>query len=137
MRHRNPFTLIKRGDVGYYRTYDEYGRRTTKRSTGQTNKTLAERYCFKLGQGSELVPVKDTLFSAYAADWWLWDRCEYIKGKLARSEPTKPAISQQHAFDMRKTLVNHLLPAFKDRKLSEIHWHATGRDPGGQGRGGP
>ena len=70
MRHRNPFTLIKRGDVWYYRTYDEYGRRTTKRSTGQTNKTLAERYCFKLGQGGERVPSRKRC-SAYrhAAEW--------------------------------------------------------------------
>ena len=45
MRYRKPFTLIKRGEVWFYRSYGEYGRRTTKRSTGQTNKTVAERYC--------------------------------------------------------------------------------------------
>jgi hypothetical protein len=50
LNHRKDFVLFKRGvtrggSVWYYSTYDSYGRRTAARSTGQTNKTLAERYC--------------------------------------------------------------------------------------------
>jgi integrase len=50
LNHRKDFVLFMRGvtrggSVWYYSTYDSYGRRTAARSTGQTNKTLAERYC--------------------------------------------------------------------------------------------
>ena len=57
-RYRKDYILYPRPTkdgttVWYYRTYDEYGQRTTGRSNGQTNKTLAERYCNELMRKGE------------------------------------------------------------------------------------
>ena len=106
--------------VWYYRTYDEYGRRTSGRSTGETNKTRAERFCNSLIRTGQLIPTKKTRFEDYAKDWWVWERCSYIKGKLARSSTDKPAISKRHADDMRRVLIDHILPIFQGYQLEEI-----------------
>jgi integrase len=125
MRYKKPFSLFSRKTqsrevVWYYRSYDEYGRRTTARSTGQTNRTLAERYCAGLIRTDSLVPIRQIVFSEYAKDWWVWDRCAYIKGKLARSSKAKPTISKRYADDMRSSLERFILPKFAKRKLSEL-----------------
>ncbi|MBN2323145.1 MAG: tyrosine-type recombinase/integrase [Spirochaetes bacterium] len=127
-RYRKDYVLyprrMKNGtSVWYYRTYDEYGQRTTGRSTGQINKTLAERYCNDLLKRGELIPVKETLFRNYAADWWLWDRCLYIRGRLARSKAGKPAISKNYAKEMRSVLQQYILPYFENHKLANISPH--------------
>jgi integrase len=106
--------------VYYYRCYDQYGERTVARSTGKTNKTLAERYCNELIRRGELVPVKETLFKNYAVDWWIWERCPYIRGRLARSTAKRPAISQRYAKEMRSILQQYLLPTFGRHRLASI-----------------
>jgi integrase len=130
MNERKDYSLYKRSIKGqqikgarwiwYYRTYDEYGRRTSGRSTGETNKTRAERYCNGLIRVGKLIPTKKTLFRDYSVDWWIWDRCSYIKGKLARSSPTKPSISRRHADDMRRILEDHILPTFREYQIDSI-----------------
>lgn len=125
MKYRKDYSLYRRKKknkefVWYYRTYDEYGQRTVARSTGCTNRTLAERYCNNLLKSGELVPTKETRFAEYAAPWWIWGRCPYIKGRLARSPTAKPAISQRHARDMRSALEGHILPEFKNYRLAAI-----------------
>jgi hypothetical protein len=124
-RHRKSYTLIPRKiksgkHVWYYRTYDEYGQRTVARSTGQTNKTLAENYCDELLRRGELVPVKDVSFNDFASIWWVWDKCEYIRGRLARSKSGKPRISQSYAKEMRSVLEQYILPPFGNYELERI-----------------
>ena len=125
MRYREPYSLyprkIKNGKkVWYYRTHDEYGSRTTGRSTGETSKTRARQYCSRLLAEGQLVPAKELSFSAYSEHWWVWDSCAYIKGKLARSTSERPSISHRHADDCRAILLNHLLPYFGRYWLSSI-----------------
>jgi hypothetical protein len=86
MRYREPFTLYPRKMksglvVWYYQTYDENGRRTTARSTGQITKMAAKAYCLKLYKEDRLIPAKCNLefFRDYAKDWWVWGKCEYLK----------------------------------------------------------
>jgi hypothetical protein len=124
MNHRKDYSLYKRrtgdGLIWYYRTDDPYSRRTVARSTGETNKTLVERFCNRLLRDGTLIPAKVQFFSEFAKGWWVWDRCPYIRGKLKRSRTGKPTISRSHADDMHSALVNHVLPTFKDLKLDDI-----------------
>jgi hypothetical protein len=83
-------------------------------------KTLAERFCNGLLKDGTLVPVHVQLFSDFARDWWEWDRCSYIQGKLKRSRAGKPTISRAHADDMHAALERHVLPSFKYEKLEDI-----------------
>ena len=124
-RLRKDYSLYRRrckdgAKIWYYRTYDQYGERTAGRSTGQTNKTKAERYCNSLLRTGELVPIKETVFETYAQDWWIWGKCNYCRGRLARSPVGRPTISQRHAADMRAVLELHILPRFRTSRLSSI-----------------
>jgi integrase len=125
MKYRQDYCLYRRKmknsvAVWYYRTYDEYGQRTTGRSTGQTNKTLARRYCNQLMRRGKLVPIRDVSFNNYSTDWWLWERCSYIRSRLARSPSNKPAISRNYAREMHSILEQYLIPTFGRLRLSSI-----------------
>ena len=126
MRYRKDYSLYKRKttkgiSVFYYRTYDEFGNRTNGRSTGKTSKTLAERYCNELLRKGELIPVKDIFFKDYAVNWWTWDKCNYIRNRLARSSANRPTISKNHSREMRSVLELYVLPSFGRMKLSTIN----------------
>ena len=126
MRYKKDYSLYKRPtkkgiNVYYYRTYDEFGNRTIGRSTGKTSKTLAERYCNDLLRRGELIPVKDVYFNDYAVNWWVWEKCSYIRNKLARSPSNRPTISKKHAREMRSVLELYVLPTFGRLRLSTIN----------------
>lgn len=147
MRYREPWSLYPRKanpdgpTVWYYRTYDESGHRTMGRSTGTSSKTLAREYCARLYREGRLIPSADLVFEEYARPWWIWGRCEYIRGRLERSAAGKPAISKRYASDMRKALENRLLPRFGKLRLSAIspeiieRWALQLRDEGLSGKG--
>ena len=121
MRYREPFTLYKRKighgkAVFYYRFYDSEGLRTGGRSTGQINKALARRYVVGLIKEGRLDPAKEVLFDDYAKDWWLWDRCSYLKSQRMRGKD----LSRRYADIQRSYLALHILPAFKEMKLASI-----------------
>ncbi len=118
-RYRQPFSLysrkIKSGKkIWYYRTYDEYGRRTNGISTGCESKTRAHQYCMKLYRDDLLVPSGDP-FHVFAENWWIWDVCPYVKKKAYNER-----ISQRYVHDHRQILENHLLPYFGKYHLSSI-----------------
>ena len=124
-RLRKDYSLYRRRckdgtRIWYYRTYDQYGERTAGRSTGETNKTKAERHCNRLLRTGELVPIKETVFETYAEDWWIWGKCTYCRGRLARSPVSRPSISQRHAAEMRSALERRILPRFRTSRLSSI-----------------
>jgi site-specific recombinase XerD len=124
-RLRKDYSLYRRRckdgkRIWYYRTYDQYGERTAGCTTGETNRTRAERYCNRLLRTGELVPIKETGFEAYAKDWWVWGKCNYCRGRLARSPAGQPTISERHAAEMRSVLENHILPRFRASRLSSI-----------------
>ena len=117
---KRPFTMFRRArksgrPVWYFQTYDEYGRRTTARSTGHTNRAAAEHYVAEvLNAGIHTRP--EIRFAAYAESWWDWDRCDYVGAKLARGS----RISRTHAHNQRHLLVHQLVPYFGGHLLHAI-----------------
>ena len=97
MNEQKDYSLYKRPIKGsrikgarwiwYYRTYDEYGRRTSGRSTGETNKTRAERFCNNLIRKGQLIPTKKTRFGDYATDWWLEPNETARRPRSYRTDP--------------------------------------------------
>ena len=122
MRYREPFTVFPRKMksglvVWYYQTYDNNNRRTTARSTGQTSKGAARTYCNKLYKEDALVPNRGSnlVFAKYAENWWIWDKCEYVKFRLSRRE-----LSRKYIDTGRSNLKLNILPYFKNMKLKNI-----------------
>jgi integrase len=118
-----PFHLYKRpttkkGKYVYYvRFYDETGNRLPGRSTGLSYKSAAESWAYEQLKSGAVIVQKNITFGKYAQNWWLWDKCDYIKGKLARGS----SLSRTYADSMRSYLENHILPTFKDIKLQKIN----------------
>jgi len=122
MRYREPFTVFPRKMksglvVWYYQTYDKNNRRTTARSTGQNSKGAARVYCNKLYKQDALVPNRggNLIFAKYAENWWIWDKCEYVKFRLSRRELTRNYINSG-----RVNLKKHILPYFGKMRLDTI-----------------
>jgi len=122
MGYHESFTLYprktKKGKiVYYYRLYGEDGKRASGKSTGQTTKTAARAYVTELIKNGQLnLTKKDITFEKFAENWWLWDKCEYLKRQKAKGKQ----ISQSYASICRGYLKNHILPYFKDYRLSKI-----------------
>lgn len=128
MKYRRDFTLFPRrlrgAVVWYYRTYDADGRRQAARSTGQTSKTLAEKYCNKLlKEGRLAAPIrKELTLSEWAAarNWWRWGECAYLQAQLARSQADRPKVSEHYADESLRALERYILPAHGRLRLSQI-----------------
>ncbi len=121
MAHRS-FHLHKRPSrkqgkyIYYVQFYDDDGNRLNAKSTGQSSKTAAENWAYEqIKKG--LVFIKGSIsFGDYAQGWWVWDKCEYIKRRLARGRN----ISPDYTDTMRRYLVLHVLPFFGNTKLHKI-----------------
>ena len=90
-RHKQPWTIFRRkgSRYYYYQTYDENGRRTAERSTGETSRARAEEYLRKLDREGRIVPKPRTTFREFARDWWVWPEgedpvCPYVASLLAQ-----------------------------------------------------
>jgi integrase len=118
----NDFTLFYRvvpsgQKVVYYYAYDDDGVRIGPWSTGLANKTMARNYCNDLIRKNLLVPgIKGmTVFSVYAADFWDWEKSEYLKDRRKRRKLT------QCYTDKCKKVVDHtLIPYFGNIRLDKI-----------------
>ncbi len=117
-----PYTLFKRKTkkknhyVYYAQFRDEHGRRLTAISTGQSSRGAAENWCIsRLRKG--IVPSKTYMtFEQYARDWYVWGKCTYSQRKLDRGI----RISKTYLYNRRVSLDKHILPYFKDSKLTSI-----------------
>lgn len=121
MNYRREYTLyprktVKGKKVYYYRTYDEDGRRTSGRSTGQTSKTAAERWVREQIKKGSIAPGKDITFGKYAENWWIWGKCSYIRKELSKGR----RLSHDYADTNRSYLRNNILPYFCDMRLTSI-----------------
>ena len=121
MGYKEPFTLYPRKAnkgkiIWYYRTYDEFGNRTFGKSTGQTSKAAAKQYVVELIKKGALVTKGNPTFSKYAENWWIWDKCSYVKSRIQRGK----SVSRDYVDIMRGYLVKHIIPYFKDIKLQNI-----------------
>lgn len=110
-RYRKPFTLYKRGNYWYYKTYDSEGYRTSGKTTGQTRKKLAEEYCLELLKINQLGFARLTL--ADYSEHFFDDDSPFVTDRV---HPLAHSSLRQH----RQYLRLHILPAFGLRKLQEI-----------------
>jgi len=117
------FYLIKRADrltngkaTYYARFRNEAGELLPWRSTGETAKTRAELWALDQIKLGFKMTDKRMRFSEYAENWWKWDKCSYVRRKLARGK----SLSKGYADARRTYLERHILPAFKDMFLQEI-----------------
>lgn len=115
-RYREDYSLTQRTlpsgkKVWYYQTYDENGRRTTMRSTGEVKKKEARKYCNRLLREDRLVPKAPYRFKDFAADFWDWEKCSYVA-------LTKP--SEEHAKNQRYILLRDVMPYFGEKPIDEI-----------------
>ena len=122
MKIHNDFTLYFRvvpsgKRVVYYYAYDEDGNRLHGRSTGETSLTAARLACNRLLKAGALVPKRGYIptFAEYAADWWDWEKCEYLKKRRKRSNLTK-----KYADNSKWIMNKVLLPYFGHMRMDRI-----------------
>jgi integrase len=126
MRLKESFTLYRRKlssgkNVFYYQMYDEGGKRICGHSTGKTSKIAAREYCMQLMREGKLLPVKQergSSFAEYAAGWWDFDTCKYVKYRMGRRE-----ITRSYVTGCKYILDKHLLPHFGPMQLNKINDH--------------
>jgi integrase len=122
MPHK-PFSIYKRPTtkktkhIFYVQFYDDDGNRLPGRSSGQTSRAAAETWAHEQLKKGLISPQKDITFGKYAEQWWIYNKCPYIQGKLARGFE----LSRVHANDMRSVLTRHILPYFANKKLQKIN----------------
>ncbi len=116
-----PYNLYKRPSkkrkyIYYVQFYDEAGNRMIARSTGQTSKSAAEAWAIEKIRRGVIISDKNITFEKYAENWWIWDKCTYVKHRLARGAN----ISRGYVDSMRGYLDRHILPCFGSKKLQRI-----------------
>jgi integrase len=113
MKAQKPYTLLKRPPQGvwYYKLAGE----KTRHSTGQTAKTLAERFVVSILKG-ETQQERSHRFGEFTKHLFVRGECDWI----ARSEQKGWIITREMAQMRRGHLVNHILPEFKDREVNSI-----------------
>jgi integrase len=122
MKLHNDFTLYWRvvpsgKRVVYVYTYDEDGRRLHGKSTGETSLTAARLKCNRLLREGALVRKSGYVptFAEYAADWWDWEKCDYLKKRRKRSNLTK-----KYADNSKWIMDKVLLPYFGKMRMDKI-----------------
>jgi len=120
MAHK-PFNLYRRPtrngkSIYYVQFYTEGGNRLSAKSTGQTSKTAAEAWSYEQLKNGRVITKKNITFSPYARDWWVWDRCLYLKSRRVRGA----TVSRGYADSMRTYLDRHILPSFGMIRLQKI-----------------
>ena len=112
--HKRPASKKNRY-IYYVQFYDDDGKRMTARSTGQTSRAAAENWAYEQILQGLVTRKKDMKFSVFAENWFVWDQCAYLERKLNRGP-----YSRGYADKQRSYLLNHILPYFRDEKLSNI-----------------
>lgn len=120
MRFREPFKVfpkkLKSGfTVYYYTVYDEHNRRK-QYSTGCKTKRLAMKYCYSKFKEDNLVPVKSYIFKEYTKDWFIYDKCPYIRFKLSRGFSYSKSAADRNL----SILHNHICPYIGNYLMTKI-----------------
>lgn len=117
-RYKQPYSLHKRGKYWYYQTYIN-GLRTTARTTGQTNKTLAREFCEDLLKHNKLFTSHTTL-AEYADGFYDRDNGKFFQTRIApiTDATLKPWASKLQA---------RILPALGYLDLSEINFNVVSK----------
>ncbi len=107
---------LESGNVIYYYTaYDIFGKRH-QFSTGKSKKREAITFCLNKFKYDNLIAPQLPNFEKYTKDWFVYEKCSYIQGKLLRGF----TYSQSNALNNRGLLLLHIVPYFKNLKISDI-----------------
>jgi integrase len=111
------YTLFKRkGSSTWYFYTLEAGRRIA-RSTGKEDQDEARDFVRRtLNPGTVEADAKKKTFGEFAADFFVWGKCAWIKAKLESGGH----FSQGAAIGRRTHLVHWIFPKFKDRLVSSL-----------------
>ena len=122
-RAEKDFYLVKRRDrltdgkpTYYARFRNEDGDLLPWKSTCETTKTRAENWARKEWRAGRTTTRENLTFATFAANWWKWGECDYIRGKLARGK----RMSRSYADIQRGNLEHYILPYFGAKKLARI-----------------
>jgi hypothetical protein len=85
--------------------YDDFGNRTTARSSGQSTKSAAETWAYEQLKKGLIAGGKDITFSKYAQNWWVFDKCRYLKSKKVRGKE----LYRRYVDEMKNLLIRHIL----------------------------
>jgi integrase len=99
----------------YARFRAEDGSLLPWQSTGQTSKTAARAWAAARLKKGEATTRQRFIFSRYAEGWWTEDH-DYVQGRIARGH----RLTATYLVVMRGHLENHLLPYFRDHKITQI-----------------
>ncbi|HEB09802.1 MAG TPA: site-specific integrase, partial [Spirochaetales bacterium] len=113
--HKRP-TKNKNRYIYYVQFRDQDGNYTSALSTGQTSKSSALIWTTEYLKKGYIPTKRGFTFEKFSKDWWMWDKCNYIKGKLARGM----TISRRYAEESRRNLEKHLIPYFGEWKITDM-----------------
>ena len=128
MRLREPFTIFQRkipsgNKVFYYQTYNDQGKRTWARSTGQTTKTAAKNFCIALlKEGKiipEIAPKRTPTLREFGENFWVHGKSEFLKYREQRGY----SVSKSHALNQARYFRIYIDPALGKKRLDQIATH--------------
>ena len=120
MKDRNSFGVYPRNlksgrTIYYYWAYNDRGRRLY-RSTGEDTYEKAVRHCRNLLKQGKLATDIDYQFLQYTQDFFMHDRCPYVKSRLLRGKSYTKGWAQAQ----RNLLLSRIIPEFGDFDIREI-----------------
>lgn len=112
-RYKQPYSLYKRGNYWYYKTYSPDGVRTAGKTTGCTSKNQARLYCDQLYKDGNLWS-HEIKYAEYTKTFFEADGLYFTD----RQTPVTPNTIMQYKSIQR----NHLLPYFKNINIRDINY---------------
>lgn len=112
-RYKEPYTIYKRGDYWYYRTYDINGLRTSGKSTGKKLKSEARLYCEDLYKKGKLIHSTKK-FGLFAAGF-------FEPNSLYFADRLKPP-ARNTLLIYRNCLNKYIIPFFNNYELGDINY---------------
>lgn len=70
----------------YVQFRDENGKYGTAVSSGQTSRSAAEAWAAEQLMNKNIPTKRGLTLNKYSENWWVWDKRDYIKGKLLRGK---------------------------------------------------
>ncbi len=120
-----PFTTFPRKSKGKKKTKPIYqvrfrdpatGKRLSPITTNQTSQAAADRWALNYLASGKLNNRLSDSFENFAKGWFDYETCPYVQAKLRKNRK----FSRNYADLCKSRLSNHILPFFKDMKLSDI-----------------
>lgn len=116
--HRRPTT--KKGRYIYYVQFwdGETGGYGTAHSSRQTSRGAAQAWAVQQIKEGKVVVKGNLTFDQWVKKWgwWQWGQCRYLRRRQTEGSP----IGRSYANIAGGYLENHILPYFKDKKLSHV-----------------